>query len=76
MNTNKQPPYQPIIFTSKDEEGVSYPYYDPMLIVPNIDNFTVKRILVNSGSSCNVLTWEAVVVLQVDLEKLKKITTP
>lgn len=72
MGTNKTPPYQPIIFTHEDREGVSYPQYDVMMIVVNTNEFMVKRILINSGSSYNVLTWESTIVLQMDLAKLKK----
>lgn len=47
-----------------------------MMVVVDIDGFIVKRILVDSGSSFNVLTWKAAMALQVNLEKLKKFKTP
>lgn len=46
-----------------------------MVIIIDIDGFTVKGILVDSGSSYNGLTWEATIGLQVDLTKLQKVTT-
>lgn len=53
---SRHPSYQPITFTSKNRERVSYPYNDPMVVIANIDGFIVKRFLIDSGSSCNVLT--------------------
>lgn len=53
-----------------------YSYDEAMLIVTDIDRFTVKTILVDSGSSRNVLMWEAAIGLQVNLGKLEKVTTP
>lgn len=47
-----------------------------MVIMTNIDGFTIKRISVDSRELCNILTWEAIIRLQVDLTKLKKIRTP
>lgn len=54
---------------------MSYPHNDAMAIMVDIDRFTVKRILVDSGSVCNVLTWEAAIELQVGMAKLQKVTT-
>lgn len=56
VSTNKYPPYQHIIFTLEDGKGVLYPHDDPMVIVVDIDGFIVKRVLVDSRSSCNMLT--------------------
>lgn len=59
ISTNKTLSYQPITFTPKYREGVLYPHNDAMMIVANINEFTVKRVLVDRGSSYNMLTWEA-----------------
>lgn len=42
----------------------------------NINGLIVKRILVDTKSSYNVIIFEAVKGLQIDLTKLKKDTTP
>lgn len=55
---------------------MSYPHDNPIVVIINIDGFMVKMILVDSGSSYNVLTWEVVVALQVNLTGLKKEGTP
>lgn len=56
VNISRYPQHQPIIFTSEDKEGVFYLHDDPIVVVVDIDGFTVKRILVDSGNSCNMLT--------------------
>lgn len=56
ISTSRHLKHQPIAFTSEDGDGVSYPYDDPMVLVADIDRSTVKKILVESESSCNVLT--------------------
>lgn len=48
------------------------PYHDPMVMVANIDGFIVKRVLVDSGGSFNILIWEAVAALNVNLTGLKR----
>lgn len=57
-------------------ERVSYPQDGTMAIIADINGFMKKRILVDSRSSYNVLTWEAIIGLQVDITKLKKVITP
>lgn len=46
-----------------------------MVIVVDINGFTVKRILVDNRSSCNVFTWKASVALQVNITRLEKVNT-
>lgn len=46
-----------------------------MVVITDIDEFTVKRILVGNGSSSNMLTWELAITLQIDLGRLKKVGT-
>lgn len=59
VSINKTLSHQPITFTPEDGEGVLYPHDNVMVIVADIDEFTEKRILVDRGSSCNILIWES-----------------
>lgn len=63
VDTSKHPPCRPIIFILEDGERVSYIHDDLMMVVVDIDGFTVKRILVDSKSSYNILSWEATAAL-------------
>lgn len=67
-----QTSHQPITFTPKDGERVSYSYDDAMVIIVDIDDFIVKRILIDSENSYNVLIRKVVIGLRVNLAKQKK----
>lgn len=47
---------QSIAFSEEDMVGVAYPHNDALVIVDDIVDFDVKRVLVDGGSAANVLT--------------------
>jgi len=48
----------PITFTDEDFKGVDYRQDDPMVISVDIDRFTIKKTLVDQGSSVDILYWK------------------
>jgi len=48
-----------ITFSAKDFEGVIPHEDDPMVITLQIINWNIKRVLIDTGSSANILTFEA-----------------
>ena len=48
-----------ISFNDNDLEGVKFPHDDPLVIIAVIDNASVKRVLVDSGASVDILFHEA-----------------
>ncbi|XP_020412104.1 uncharacterized protein LOC109947084 [Prunus persica] len=48
-----------ITFCEEEEEGVLYPHDDPMIIRAEIANYDVGRVLIDIGSSVNVIFSEA-----------------
>ena len=51
-----------ITINEQDRENIQYPHHDGLVITPYIANHFVKRILVDGGSSVNIilldtLTW-------------------
>ncbi|GAV58085.1 hypothetical protein CFOL_v3_01619, partial [Cephalotus follicularis] len=44
-----------ISFSEADYEGVRLPYDDPVVVTLMVDLFTTKRILIDSGSSADIL---------------------
>lgn len=44
-----------IVFTEEEVRGVNAPHHDALVIKISITNLTVKRVLVENGSSANVM---------------------
>ncbi|XP_022874021.1 uncharacterized protein LOC111392857 [Olea europaea var. sylvestris] len=67
---------QSITFDEEDMIGVTHAHDDALVIVGDVADFDVKRVLVDGGSAANVLTWDAFLVLKIPQERLKVVTTP
>jgi len=48
----------PITFTNEDFKGIDPSQVDPMVIMVGIDNFSIMKMLVDQGSSVNILHWK------------------
>ena len=46
---------QPISFGPEDAEGVLFPHQDPMVVSAEMAGFEIRRILINGGSSADVI---------------------
>lgn len=55
LNIPRDNPSSTIAFTEEDLVGVELPHDDPLIIDPIVGNFVVERMLVDIGSSANVL---------------------
>ncbi|CAL9026650.1 unnamed protein product, partial [Prunus brigantina] len=51
--------WEPITFSEEDEEGIIYPHDDPMIIRADIADYDVGRVLIDTGSSVNVIFADA-----------------
>ncbi|KAG6732462.1 hypothetical protein I3842_01G179400 [Carya illinoinensis] len=60
-----------IFFEEADMEGVIYPHEDALVITLVIANSTTRRVLVDNGSSADILLWEAFVKMGIDVGKLR-----
>ncbi|XP_022883875.1 uncharacterized protein LOC111400717 [Olea europaea var. sylvestris] len=65
-----------ITFGARDLEGISFPHDNALVISAIIANFEVKRILIDNGSTANVLSHEAFDQMGISTEQLKPIKTP
>ena len=45
----------PIMWTDDDEEGISYPHEDALVIKATVAGTELRRILVDTGSSVDIL---------------------
>lgn len=66
---------QNITFDEEDLIGIAQPHDDALVMVGDIANFDVKRVLVDGGNAANVLTWDAFLGLKISPEKLEMVTT-
>ena len=60
----------PITFTDEDFKGIDPTQDDPMVISVDIDNFTIKKTLVEQGSSVDILYWKTFKVMRIPEEEM------
>ncbi|GAV62895.1 hypothetical protein CFOL_v3_06417, partial [Cephalotus follicularis] len=65
-----------ISFSEADYEGVRLPHDDPVVITLLVELFTMKRILIDSGSSTDILYKHAFDQLRIPTDQLKPVKTP
>ncbi|CAL2276708.1 unnamed protein product [Prunus armeniaca] len=51
--------WEPITFCEEEEEGIIYPHDDPMIIRADIADYDVGRVMIDIGSSVNVIFADA-----------------
>ena len=62
---HQKPDWGQICFYPEVERGIIYPYNDPLIVEAHIANFDVRRILVDTGASVNIMFAEAFKALNV-----------
>ncbi|KAM2425278.1 hypothetical protein ACFX1W_022737 [Malus domestica] len=55
----QKPNWDLICFYPEEERGIIYPHNDPLIVEAHIANFEVRRILVDTGASVNIMFGEA-----------------
>ncbi|GAV71587.1 hypothetical protein CFOL_v3_15077, partial [Cephalotus follicularis] len=65
-----------ITFSAADYEGVRLPHDDPVVVTLLVELFTMKRILIDSGSSADILYKHAFDQLRILADQLKPVKTP
>ncbi|GAV57055.1 hypothetical protein CFOL_v3_00593, partial [Cephalotus follicularis] len=65
-----------ITFSKADYEGVRLPHDDPVVVTLLVELFTMKRILIDSGSSADILYKRAFDQLRIPADQLKPVKTP
>ncbi|XP_056858128.1 uncharacterized protein LOC130507431 [Raphanus sativus] len=70
----KQVDDQPITFSSDDTLGVHLPHNDPLLVVLGIDKYDVTKVLIDTGSSVDIIFRETLVKMGIDLNDVKPST--
>ncbi|GAV60491.1 hypothetical protein CFOL_v3_04021, partial [Cephalotus follicularis] len=65
-----------ISFSEADYEGVRLPHDDPVVVTLLVELFTMKRILLDSGSSADILYKHAFDQLRIPADQLNLVKTP
>ncbi|GAV63605.1 hypothetical protein CFOL_v3_07123, partial [Cephalotus follicularis] len=65
-----------ISFSKADYEGVRLPHDDPVVVILLVEIFTMKRILIDSESSTDILYKHAFDRLKIPTDHLRPVKTP
>ena len=63
-------------FNTDDARGVKQPHNDPLVITLMIEGFNIKRILVDNGSSADIIYLSAFQQLKLDPRRLRPFDSP
>ncbi|KAK2999701.1 hypothetical protein RJ639_023127 [Escallonia herrerae] len=72
----KTVPATMITFSDDDSEGIKTPHDDPLVITIKAGNFDVKRVLIDNGSSAEILFHNAFKKMNIPADCLRKMDTP
>ena len=67
---------QIISFSEEDARGTHQPHDDALIITLNINDFTTRRVMIDNGSSANILYLPAYQQMKLDKEKLRPMGAP
>ena len=73
---NKFYPAAPIAFTEQDLHTVRLPHQDPFVVKLQVDKAILGRVLIDGGSSADVLFWEAFQKMGLDEQMLVPVESP
>ncbi|KAK3014505.1 hypothetical protein RJ639_009408 [Escallonia herrerae] len=65
-----------ITFSDKDSKDIQTPHDDPLVITVRAGNFDVKRVLIDNGSSAEILFFDAFKKMNIPTDRLRKMDTP
>ncbi|KAK3010829.1 hypothetical protein RJ639_011513 [Escallonia herrerae] len=75
-NKSKTVPIAAITFSDKDSKDIKTPHDDPLVIAIKAGNFDVKRVLIDNGSSAEILFYKAFKKMKIPTDHLGKMDTP
>jgi len=65
-----------IMFTDKDAERVHHSHDDAIVITLLIADYTTRRVLVDNGSSTNILYYPAFQQMRLGQDQLRSVNSP
>ncbi|KAK2999486.1 hypothetical protein RJ639_024303 [Escallonia herrerae] len=73
---SKTVPVAAITFSDEDSKDIKTPHDDPLVIAIKARNFEVKRVLIDNGSSAEILFYDAFKKMNISTDRLRKMDTP
>ena len=64
------------LYSPQSIEEIILPHDDPMVITAVIAKNPISRILVNSGSSVNLIYWNCFEQMRISYDQLRKVSSP
>ncbi|KAK3003449.1 hypothetical protein RJ639_018209 [Escallonia herrerae] len=71
----KTVPAAKITFSGDDSDGIKTPHDDPLVITIKAGNFDVKRVLIDNGSSAEILFHDAFKKMNIPTDRLRNMDT-
>ena len=65
-----------ITFTNEDARRLHHPHEDAIVITLTIANYTTRKVLVDNGSSVNILYYPAFQQMRINKELLRPVNMP
>ena len=65
-----------IIFLERDGRGIRQPHDDPLVIMLRVEEFNIHRVLIDNGSSADIIYLLAFQQMKLDKRRIKPFTSP
>ncbi|XP_075658786.1 uncharacterized protein LOC142628612 [Castanea sativa] len=65
-----------IVFLEKDDRGIRQPHDDPLVIMLRVEEFNIHRVLIDNGSSADIIYLPAFQKMKLDKKRIRPFTSP
>lgn len=65
-----------IVFSKRDGRGIRQPYNDPLVIMLRVEEFNIHQVLINNGSSANIIHLPTFQQMKLDKKKIRPFNSP
>ena len=65
-----------IVFSERDSRGIRQPHDDPLVIMLIIEEFNIHRVLIDNGSSVDIVYLPAFQQMKLDKKRIRPFTLP
>ena len=65
-----------IVFSERDDCGIRQPYDDPLVIMLRVEEFNIHQVLIDNGSSADIIYLPAFQQIKLDKKRIRPFTSP